>query len=216
MQVLALPEMEDYGWCGLALFYMTDGAIWRVQLPRGKPVKLFAPPDQKDRVDLITNDRFVFAHNVRRGGGWLFARDGSLLHHAKPSFFINWQLTAVGLAVFDRVDKTVKTWPGGQTHTIVRGVYQLSTISTCLDTPVLYYGDNNYTVVNGEYVLLHDEAWEDEHPGCEAWELVPPRCPAYRGKRYDGIYMRDGYRAGLLALRRSGLPKELRWHIMNY
>jgi hypothetical protein len=195
-------------WCGHALFYVADFCIWRVQLPRGKPVKLIAISTA--RINLASNDQFVFARGGASGRLLLFARDGTILYDDVPlSFRNNAQLTGSGLAVYDRHANTVTTWPGGQSHAVDSSVYGLSVRSTNLATPVfmlkIAYLGEYHTYVDGKVVRLLDNSWE----------RGARDCPVY-GMARDGIYMRDEYRAGLLALRRGGLPKELRWHIMDY
>jgi hypothetical protein len=211
MQILALPLCTHYAWCGHALFYADVYGVWRVQMPRCKPVKLAAAPTSL-YFDLVANDQFVCMYVRFRDTPLLllFARDGTLLHDA-PLHRSNCQLTGSGLAVYDRHTNTVTTWPGGQSHAVDSDVQGLSVRSTNLATPV-FHTDNEYgymggylTYVDGKVVPLHGEEWK--------W--VDPGCPAYRVNGH-GIYVRAGYRAGLLALWRSGLPLALRWHIMTY
>jgi hypothetical protein len=206
MQILALPLCFHHVWCGLALFYVDAYGVWRVQLPRGKPVKLAAAP--RKNIELLANDKFVYARIRYTTIGWLFARDGSLLHHTeihRPC-----QLTGSGLAVYDHDTRSATTWPGGQSHAVDSIVHGLAVSSTNLATPVfiLQISHNTYeylTYVDGKVVPL----------GADPLKWVYPGCPTYRVNG-RGIYVRAGYRAGLLALWRGGLPKELRWHIMDY
>jgi hypothetical protein len=205
MRILTIPAINNYGWCGLALFYATSTGIWRVQLPRGKPVKLLDITVQT--VALRANDKFVYVWARGTDVYWLFARDGTLLYNATVLQRCTCQLTGSGLAVYDHHANTVTTWPGGQSHAIVlHDLGWLSGFSTHLATPVFLIGGSYFTSADGVIMPV----------GCrDSWGVDYHDCAAY-WVHVGGIYVHEDYLAGLLALRRGGLPKELRWHIMNY
>jgi hypothetical protein len=207
MHIVAIDSPISSVWCGHTCFYVADRCIWRVQLPRGKPVKLIAI--STICINLASNDRFVYARSNTPPRLILFMRDGTILHDDASGAYCA-QLTARGLVLHDKNANTIITYPGGQSYDTDSSVRSLSTSDTVMNTPVFFMrgpqiGADYHTYVNGVVLPVRNMAWI----------RVPRKCLAYK-MHPDGIYVRDCYKAGLLALRRSGLPLALCWHIMNY
>jgi hypothetical protein len=71
-------EITARVWCNLALFFMSHSAIWRVQLPRGKPKQVCSLTTKP--ATFHANDKFVLVSVQYDRHLLLFARDGTLPH----------------------------------------------------------------------------------------------------------------------------------------